>query len=324
MVWASLWSDRSLLYREQKKLDSRQSTMPVLIQVMKPGLISGLAFSADPSSGREDLLIIELVSGSLDLLVDNIKEPERIKLLKQTGEILNDGRSDKTSKLITSDVLEALRIKILDLEKIFGKPVDVEWTGFADDFTVLQVRPITSLESEPDDERAWYLTLTPGKKSLLELTEKVEKVLIPKLIEEVERFGSEGPFPEDNQIFIERIRQRGASYRRWKKTYKDDFIPFAHGIRTFGTYYNDLVKPDDPYEFIKLLKSDELLAFKRNQELKKLAEILKEDSFLQKIWLLFWRGRKSLILMNFSTRSGRKTLQVFYSPQVLKSYWLKK
>ena len=282
MVWASLWSDRSLLYREQKKLDSRQSTMPVLVQVMEPGLISGLAFSADPSSGRDDLLIIELISGSLDQLVDNIKEPERIKLLKQTGELLSDGRSGKTTNLITNDVLEALRIKILALEKIFGKPVDVEWTGFADNFTVLQVRPITSLENEPDDERAWYLTLTPGKKSLLALTEKVEKVLIPKLIEEVERFGSEGPFPEDDQTFNERIRQRGASYQRWKKTYKDDFIPFAHGIRTFGTYYNDLIKPEDPYEFIKLLKSDDLLAFKRNKELKKLAEILREDLSLQK------------------------------------------
>jgi pyruvate,water dikinase len=141
--------------------------------------------------------------------------------------------------------------------------------------------------------------LTPGKQSLLALTEKVEKVLIPKLIEEVERLGSEGPFPEDNQLFIERIKQRGASYRRWKNTYKDDFIPFAHGIRTFGTYYNDLIKPDDPYEFIKLLKSNDLLAFKRNKDLKKLAEILKEVSSLQKAVTSFLENQKEIVLDDF-------------------------
>jgi len=281
LVWASLWSERSLLYREEKKLDSRHSTMPVLVQVMEPGKISGLAFSAEPSTGREDRIIVELISGSLDLLVDNIEEPERIIFEKDSGKILNTD-SKRTISLLSVNALKNLRMKILALEKIFGQPIDIEWTGVEEDFTVLQVRPITGLASDTDDERAWYLTLTPGKKSLLALTEKVEKHLIPKLIKEVESFGKEGPFPEDSELFLERLKQRGISYNRWKKTYWDDFIPFAHGIRTFGTYYNDLVKPDDPYEFTLLLRSEDLLASQRNRKLEALAQMLVKNRALKK------------------------------------------
>ncbi len=280
LVWASLWSDRSLLYREEKKLDSRHSAMPVLIQVMEPSTISGLAFSANPSTGQEDVIILEVISGSLDQLVDNIEEPERITLAKDSGRILN-AAGEHTATLMAKNALETLRLKILALEKIFGQPVDIEWTGIEEAFTVLQVRPITGLNSNNDDERTWYLSLTPGKNSLLALTEKVEKDLIPKLIEEVKLFGSEEVFPDDNRLFLDRLERRGQSYNRWKKIYQDEFIPFAHGIRNFATYYNDLIKPDEPYEFIMLLKTDNLLAQERNKHLKKLGQMLYDNSNLK-------------------------------------------
>ncbi len=280
LVWASLWSDRSLLYREEKKLDSRYSAMPVLVQAMEPSTISGLAFSADPSSGQEDVIILEVISGSLDLLVDNIEEPERIKLAKDSGRIFNTA-GERKATLMAKNALETLWLKILALEKIFGQPVDIEWTGIEEAFTVLQVRPITGLNSKDDDERTWYLSLTPDKNSLLALTEKVEKDLIPKLIEEVKLFGSEEAFSNDNCLFLDRLEKRGQSYNRWKKIYHDDFIPFAHGIRNFATYYNDLIKPDDPYEFIVLLKTDNLLAQERNKHLKRLGQMLYENRNLQ-------------------------------------------
>ncbi len=51
---------------------------------------------------------------------------------------------------------------------------------------------------------------------------------------------------------------------RWKKIYWDEFIPFAHGVRRLATYYNDAVRPDDPYEFVGLLRNQPLLAAQRN------------------------------------------------------------
>jgi phosphoenolpyruvate synthase/pyruvate phosphate dikinase len=293
LVWASLWSDRSLLYREEKKLDSRQSTMPVLVQAMENATISGLAFSADPAGGRKDVMIVELISGSLDLLVDNIKEPERIMLAKDSGTIISDGRSEQTSATVTSSIIQKLYGNILGLEKLFGQPVDVEWTGLGVLFTVLQVRPITGIDLKPAaDERDWYLTLTPGKKALLDLSEKVENELIPQLMAEVDQFSNEETFPQKKERFIERFRARGNSYQRWKKTYRDDFIPFAHGIRNFGTYYNDLIKPDDPYEFVSLLKSDNLLALERNRAFFRLAALVNENDSLKEMILAYITGPK--------------------------------
>lgn len=281
LVWASLWSDRSLLYRKEKKLDSRQSTMSVLIQVMEPSTVSGLAFTADPATGQANMIIVEIIRGSLDLLVDNIEEPERFRLEKSSGKIIQARPMGETT-LVSTDTLQQLSSKFLELEKIFGQPIDIEWTGTGDAFTVLQVRPITGLVLDTQNERSWYLTLTPGAKAMIALAEKVENILIPEMIKEVEFYTTEGSFPEDPQLFMERLKGRGESYRKWKKIYREEFIPFAHGIRTFGTYYNDLIKPEDPYSFILLLKSDQLLAQKRNRQMDQLSQILKRSPAIQK------------------------------------------
>lgn len=283
LVWASLWSDRSLLYRKEINLDSRRSAMSVLIQVMEPRPVSGLAFTADPVSGQRDVIIIEVIRGSLDLLVDNIEEPKRFRIEKENARVL-PSTGEGEDNYISRAALQRLTGKVLELETIFDQPIDVEWTGTDNAFTVLQVRPITGLvkKREADTERNWYLTLTPGAKALLALTEKIEQELIPELISAIGAFTAEGSIPEEIEQFLARLQARGESYRDWKQIYRNEFIPFAHGIRTFGTYYNDLVKPDDPYAFIRLLKTDELLARDRNHHMEQLAQMLVRSPALKK------------------------------------------
>jgi len=284
LVWASLWSDRSLLYRVEKNLDAGKSAMSVLIQVMEPASISGLTFTADPATGNRERIIVEIVSGSLDQLVDNLKQPQRFIVDRKSGAVISRDNLPATS-LIAGDTLAELVARFLELEEIFGQPVDIEWTGTGSDFTVLQVRPVTTLKIKDDQEteRAWYLSLTPKEAKLLELAERVEKELIPGLIAEVEEFAKEGPPPASMQSFLDGLVRRGESYLKWKKIYRDDFIPFAHGIRSFGQYYNDLVKPDDPYAFINLLNTDQLLAGKRNKKLKELGRLLYENIRLKEL-----------------------------------------
>jgi pyruvate,water dikinase len=52
----------------------------------------------------------------------------------------------------------------------------------------------------------------------------------------------------------------------------DDFIPLAHGVRQLGIYYNDAVKPEDPYEFVGLLQGQQMVASRRNRALQELAD----------------------------------------------------
>jgi phosphohistidine swiveling domain-containing protein len=278
LVWASLWSDRSLLYRIEKNLDAHKSAMSVLIQVMEPASIAGLTFTADPATGNRERMIAEIVRGSLDRLVDNLEQPQRFIIDRKSGAVISPENLPATT-LIDGDTLAELVSRFIELEEIYGQPVDIEWTGTGSNFTVLQVRPVTTLKMKDDQEkeRNWYLSLTPKEAKLLELAERVEKELIPALIAEVDGFTKEGPPPVSLQPFLDGLVRRGESYLKWKKVYRDDFIPFAHGIRNFGQYYNDLVKPDDPYAFINLLTTDQLLAGKRNAKLKELGRFLDES-----------------------------------------------
>ena len=68
---------------------------------------------------------------------------------------------------------------------------------------------------------------------------------------------------------------------KWKKIYWDEFIPFAHGVRRLATYYNDAVQPEDPYEFVGLLRDQPLLAAQRNHAIGQLAHQLAANDSLR-------------------------------------------
>lgn len=276
LVWASLWSDRAILYREELSLDSFNSSIAVLVQIMEKQPLSGLAFSTSPTGNSENL-IIEVVGGFLSKLVDNEVEPEKWIIQRNNLNIIEHTKPPEyKDPLLNQLEMEHIGFNVLKIEKIFKHPVDIEWTGTAEDFTILQVRPITSLNDE-DKDRKWYLTLTPTTYNLKALSDKVEKELIPELEEEGKRLSGENPDNLSRMEIAAKIKERAEIYFKWKDIYWNDFIPFAHGIRNFGTYYNDIVKPDNPYEFIEILKDTDLLATKRNKEFQNLARSLNKS-----------------------------------------------
>jgi len=280
LVWASLWSDRAILYREELSLDSFNSSIAVLVQKMDKKPISGLGFSKDPRGGTQNL-IIEAVSGFLSKLVDNEAEPQKWYINRDNGEIINHLKPSGVEKSLLSFLdIKYIGERILKIENTFGFPVDVEWTGKKDDFTVLQVRPITGLNDE-DEDRQWYLTLTPSFNNLKRLSKRIENELIPQLEMEGIELSKESSEGLNRLQLAQKIKERAKIYFKWKDIYWDEFIPFAHGIRNFGTFYNDLVKPDDPYEFIEILKSDDLIASKRNREFLILAGMLNKSPNLK-------------------------------------------
>ena len=62
--------------------------------------------------------------------------------------------------------------------------------------------------------------------------------------------------------------------------YWKEFIPYAHGVRLFGEFYNDAVRPADPYEFTALLKGTNMESLKRNRMLQDLATMIREKKGL--------------------------------------------
>ncbi|WP_414470451.1 PEP/pyruvate-binding domain-containing protein [Methanobacterium sp. ACI-7] len=276
LVWASLWSDRAILYREELSLDSLNSSIAVLVQIMEKQPVSGLSFSKDPTA-KTNNIIIEVIGDFLSKLVDNELEPEKWMISRSSLEIIEHKKpEDYEDPILSEDEIKTIAQRILKIEKTFEYHADIEWTGKGDNFTVLQVRPITSLKDENRD-RQWYLTLTPTFDNLKMLSDRVENELIPEIEREGKKLSSESYENLNRKELAEKIKERAQIYFKWKKIYWDDFIPFAHGIRNFGTYYNDLVKPDNPYEFMELLKSSDLIASKRNIEFLALAKMMNDS-----------------------------------------------
>ena len=284
-VWASLWSDAALLYRKELALDPKQSRMAVLVQLVVEKDRSGVAFGRDPRKLRTDCAIVESVPGPCSLLVDGSVDPDRWFIKNNTGEIVewHAGIRDQSTAeplLDTDDLTEIFHL-LVDVEMRFGWPPDIEWTGRAGDLTLLQARPITTAEPDASDERSWYLTLRPGSNRLTQLAQRVSEELIPALEDEGERLAREDLDDYTDQQLASTIESRFESLEKWEKIYWDDFIPFAHGVRQLARYYNDAVRPDDPYQFAGLLQKQDMLAMRRNRAFAELADRLRANPVLK-------------------------------------------
>ncbi len=285
LVWASLWSDAALLYRKELGLDPARSRMAVLVQEMVDADRSGVAFARDPRDPHKEHAIIESVAGPCSLLVDGLVEPDRWELDRKTHRILawipgqrDDGHED-IPLLEARDLKEILQT-LLSIERVFCWSPDMEWTGRSDLLTVLQARPITTGVVDDDKARSWYLTLRPGAARLKALRERVTARLIPELHAEGEKMAAEELDLLEESDLADTIEKRSNLVAKWKQIYRDEFIPFAHGVRQLATYYNDAVQPEDPYEFVGLLRDQPLIATQRNQFIGELAQQLVEDDAL--------------------------------------------
>ncbi len=285
-VWSSLWSDAALLYRQELSLDPATSAMAVMIQEMVYEDCSGVAFGLDPRNPSNQKMIIEAVPGRCSDLVDGNVEPDRWIVSRSSDPstewaVGERNQGSKISPLLNEENIFHLKKTLLWLEQKYGWPVDLEWTGRDERFTVLQVRPITTITTDSSDQRNWYLSLRPKEKRLSALCDKVVNKLIPRLEQEGQEFALENLDIYDDEALSLAIEKRLQSLKKWKEIYWEDFIPFAHGVRRLASYYNDAVKPEDPYEFLGLLKNQNLLSLKRNYAVEELARHLDQNKDLQ-------------------------------------------
>ncbi len=289
IVWSSLWSDAALLYRRELGLDVASSRMAVVVQEFAAAPVSGVAFGRDPRAPGDDLQIIEAVPGSCDGLVGGMVDPDRWVLDRSSGATVDWTPGDRghadPQPLLAAEDLDALHRTLHGVESLLGCPPDVEWTGHASNLTLLQARPVTAAAlARADDERAWYLSLRPGAARLADLCKRVTEDLIPALADVGASFAAEPLEQLSNAALAEAIMARHEAHEHWKAIYKEEFIPFAHGVRRFGQYYNDTLQPDDPYAFVALLEHEPMIASARNAALARLADTLRRNPELT-AWL---------------------------------------
>jgi rifampicin phosphotransferase len=180
--WASLFTERAVVYRMQNKFDHSQVYVSVVVQRMIFPQASGILFTADPITSNRKLLSIDasfglgeaLVSGLVSADCYKVKENKIVDKRIATKKIAIYGQKEGGTK--TSQVepgqqqAQALTDpQILQLAQIgrrievhFGSPQDIEWCLVDDQFYIVQSRPITTLFPIPeanDQENHVYLSV---------------------------------------------------------------------------------------------------------------------------------------------------------------------
>jgi len=296
-VWASLWTDAALLYRQEIGLSVEKSTMAVVIQAIVPGDRSGVVFTQNPNDAYQG--VIESVYGLNQGLVDGTVEPDRWILDRKTHRIITHTPATRRYWMVpieqgvqlnplpesmsqrpplnaqeTQEVFD----QALRAEDFFGTPQDVEWTYKDQSLVVLQSRPITTLSTgKTEDNRGWYLSLHRSFENLKSLRKKIEQELIPGMIAAAEELAATDLSLLSDRSLAEEIKRRWEINHHWVNVYWDDFIPFAHGVRLFGQIYNDAIQPEDPYEFVDLLTQTEMASLERNRMLEDLADQIRNN-----------------------------------------------
>jgi pyruvate,water dikinase len=180
--WASLFTDRAVIYRMQNGFDHSQVYLSVIVQRMVFPQASGILFTADPITSNRKLLSIEasfglgeaLVSGLVSADCYKVQEGEIVDKRIATKELAVYGRREggtetrqidpdqqKTQTLTEQQILQLARIG-RQIEAYFGYPQDIEWCLAHDTFYIVQSRPITTLYPIPeanDQENHVYVSV---------------------------------------------------------------------------------------------------------------------------------------------------------------------
>ncbi|MBU1879078.1 MAG: hypothetical protein KJ734_09005, partial [Chloroflexi bacterium] len=148
--WASLWSDRAVAYRRHAGLDVEATdlALAVVVQRMVPASVAGVAFSADPVSGRRDRIVIEAVRGLGEALVSGQVSPARAVVDRASSEVTEQAPTPDGDAILTPGLIAQVANMTARVEAHYGTPQDIEWAWADGALYLLQARPITTLPGD--------------------------------------------------------------------------------------------------------------------------------------------------------------------------------
>ncbi|MDA1806896.1 phosphoenolpyruvate synthase [Bacillus cereus group sp. BY32LC] len=169
--WASLFTERAVMYRMKNGFEHNQVSICVVVQKMVFPEASGILFTADPVTSNRKVLSIDasfglgeaLVSGLVSADNYKVKEGEITEAMIATKKVaiyaLKEGGTEtkqidpaqqKIQTLSEQQILQLAQIG-RQIEAYFGCPQDIEWCLARNTFYIVQSRPITTLYPIPEE-----------------------------------------------------------------------------------------------------------------------------------------------------------------------------
>ena len=162
--WASLWTERAIAYRQQRRIDHAEVKVAVVVQRLIPADVAGVAFTANPVTGARDELVIDASPGLGEAVVSGVVTPDHY-VVRKGSHVVSERRVGRREVVIrpaagggtesraaepggtaleTAHLLE-LASTAEAIERHFGEPQDIEWAIAGGRLWVLQARPVTAL-----------------------------------------------------------------------------------------------------------------------------------------------------------------------------------
>ncbi|MBC97415.1 MAG: phosphoenolpyruvate synthase [Halobacteriovoraceae bacterium] len=165
--WASGFSERSLFYRFQNKLEMQKISVAVVLQEMIFAEVAGVLFSADPISKSPEVAVINSVFGVGEGLVSGHLEGDSYHVEKGSYQIISKeinpqneifikdphagqisiaplSKEEGEKETLNEEMIKELIEMAITLEDIYQDPQDIEWAFYQGKLYLLQTRPITT------------------------------------------------------------------------------------------------------------------------------------------------------------------------------------
>ncbi len=167
--WASLYNDRAIFYRREKKFDERSISIAVVVQCMVSAQKAGVMFTSNPITNDYDTVVLEAAWGLGEAIVSGMVTPDNLWINKHTGEVTTEYISEKETMVVrlserggtkevpvpeeqreapvlTEDERNQLVALANKIEAFYKKPEDIEWAIVDGQVYLLQSRPITTMK----------------------------------------------------------------------------------------------------------------------------------------------------------------------------------
>jgi len=180
--WASLFTERAVIYRLRNGVDHRKAHMAVVVQQMVFPQAAGILFTADPVTGNRKVASVEASFGLGEALVSGLVNADIYKV--RDGEVVAKAVATKQRAIYAAPaggtqeqaieperqerpaLTDAQVVRLAQLgrriEAHFGRPQDIEWCLVDDEFQIVQSRPITTLFPIPatgDQQNHVYISV---------------------------------------------------------------------------------------------------------------------------------------------------------------------
>ena len=140
--YKSMFSEIILSYLVNRKIDTNDLKMSVVVQEMVQSDKSGICFTIDPVTGNDKTMLIEVSEGLGEDIVSGKTVPEQYHY-----NWYDNKETDRAegSKLISAENVEKYAKVFAGIQQKFGYPCDIEFAIKDDELFILQSRRITKL-----------------------------------------------------------------------------------------------------------------------------------------------------------------------------------